>query len=282
VDDARGGAGEEYDAAKCVPIGHNNDDNVYPMHSCRPQGIALIINNEKFSPPYPERSGTNTDALALVELFQWLMFDVEREDNLKAQGIEVAVKDLTVRDHSRYKCVIVAILSYGAKDDVYGTDNKAVSVQKLMEYFQECTSLFKKPKLFFIQACPVQADGQAEADSTPTPTPTPTKAVKVVPSTLAEVEADSPLATLPVCADFLLSYATTPGCITWTKPDACCLYIESLVEVITQCARKDDLLHMLTKVNQRINDKYKSTHMYTGELKIPGLVSQLTKTLKFF
>ena len=266
---------EEHDARRVRSI-----ETVYPMQADT-RGIALIINNKEFGPKLVNRTGTDIDASSLDGLFKWLKFKVDRKDNLTAQGIQEAIQRLAKMNHSQYNCVAVAILSYGDKDDIYGTDEKPVPVQTLTGYFKLCPSLTSKPKLFFLQACrllernAIQPDGIDEADATPTHTE------KLVQRVLAKDQADSQLASLPTYADFLLSYATTPGFVSWGKRLRGSWYVEALVKVISEHARTEDLLSMLTIVNRRIDQEYRSTYS-AGEVKIPGPVSMLTKKVKFF
>ena len=55
-------------------------------------------------------------------------------------------------DHSDADCFVCVLLTHGKEGRVYGTDGM-VSLDTLTNYFKadECPSLARKPKLFFIQ-----------------------------------------------------------------------------------------------------------------------------------
>jgi hypothetical protein len=263
---------EEYDAAKL--------SDVYPMKA-KPRGKALIINNKHFLGKMKVRTGTDTDANALELLFTWLSFDVERLDDQEAPMIKKSVHDLAILDHSNYDCVIVAILSHGEDGHIYGTDETLIPVADITGYFKSSYSLAGKPKLFFLQACRGGhmdsgidvPDGFDDADNTSP------DVQKFIENVLAEDEIDAALSTLPKDADFLLSYATTPGYVSWRNQANGSWYVQALNEVFRNHAHKEHLLDMLTMVNQKVATQYQSS---TGKKKqIPGPVTMLTRKLYF-
>jgi hypothetical protein len=254
----------------------------YPM-TANPRGIALIINNKNFGATLSTRTGTDIDAATLQKLFDWLKFTVRRQDSLTTVHIKKVIKELAEEDHSNYDCLIVAILSHGENDCIYGTDESLVSVETLTNYFKFTSSLRGKPKLFFLQACRgikqdvIAHDGLDEADATPT------QEKKVLQKVLQydQTDADSKLASLPAYADFLLSYATTPGYVSWRNRLKGSWYVEALNAVFSEHARREDLLSMLTMVNRLIATEYQSTCDGGTVKQIPGPVSMLTKKLYF-
>jgi hypothetical protein len=250
----------------------------YPMNAV-PRGIALIINNRHFFGRLGERMGTDKDAEALVNLFQWLRFEVRRIDNRKSFEIQGALRELAKEDHSNYNCVIVAILSHGKDGGIYGTDEQAVSVAELTGYFRSSPSLSGKPKLFFLQACRgttmdhgVAMDGPESLD-----------VEKHIQDILAETEADAKMASaIPSDADFLISYATTPGFVSWRHKENGSWYIQSIFEIFQRHAEKEDLISMLTMVNEKVATEFQSTYDSKNVKQMPGPVTMLTKKLFFF
>ena len=243
-----------------------------------PRGKAIIINNKCFFGRLGERKGTDEDATALVRLFQWLMFEVKRLNDQKSFEIQGALKKLADEDHSKYDCVIVAILSHGMDGGIYGTDDKAVSVEELTGYFKSSHSLAGKPKLFFLQACRGTTMDQGIAmDGLDAP-----DAEKFIQEVLAEDEADAKLASaIPSDADFLLSYATTPGFVSWRHQAKGSWYIQALVEVFERYACKEDLMSMLTMVNDKVAKDFQSMYGAQSVKQMPGPVTMLTKKLFF-
>ena len=247
----------------------------------KPRGKALIINNKHFTGKMKVRTGTDTDADALEELFKWMLFDVERLDDQTAPKIRKTLRALATLDHSNYDCIIVAILSHGDDGRIYGTDESLIPVQELSGYFKSSQSLAGKPKLFFLQACRgcYKDSGIDVPDGFDDPDNTSPDVQKFIQNALAEDEVDGTLSTLPADADFLLSYATTPGFVSWRNQANGSWYVQALTKVFHNHAHKEHLLDMLTMVNQKVATQYQSS---TGAKKqIPAPVTMLTKKLYF-
>ena len=61
--------------------------NAYKMSS-EPRGMALIVNNQKFTCKIWKRAGGNKDAENLHQLFKWLGFTTIRKDDLTASEMK--------------------------------------------------------------------------------------------------------------------------------------------------------------------------------------------------
>ena len=61
------------------------------------------------------------------------------------------LREMARRDHSKYDCTMVAILTHGISGRLYSTDGDLIPVEKITEYFDgmNCPSLIGKPKVFF-------------------------------------------------------------------------------------------------------------------------------------
>lgn len=59
------------------------------------------------------------------------------------------------KDHETCDSSIVVVLTHGMHGALYGVDNIAISVDKLVSYLNVsgCPALANKPKIFVIQAC---------------------------------------------------------------------------------------------------------------------------------
>ena len=60
--------------------------DAYKMSS-KPRGMALIVNNHRFTCGMKERVGTDKDAENLYQLFEWLGFTTIRKDNLTGSAM---------------------------------------------------------------------------------------------------------------------------------------------------------------------------------------------------
>ena len=125
----------------------------YQMKSY-PRGICIIINNKVFR-NMNEREGTDADATALQQLFTHFGFYTSRYNNLTGNQMRRLFKDIASKDHSKFDCLLVAVLTHGTKGKLYGTDGKLVPVEEITELFSgdKCPSLTGKPKIFLLQAC---------------------------------------------------------------------------------------------------------------------------------
>ena len=143
----------------------SSDKDCQPKDTYRmqaePRGIGVIINNKNFKCNSKEdtRTGTDVDAAALVRLFTYLGFWTKCYKDLTAHQMRDTLKDVAELDHTHYDCLLVAILTHGGADknlDVLcGIDYDFIKVSELLELFTGKTksSLTKKPKVFFMQAC---------------------------------------------------------------------------------------------------------------------------------
>ncbi|XP_078615877.1 caspase-3-like isoform X1 [Branchiostoma floridae x Branchiostoma japonicum] len=261
---------------------------VYTMRA-KPRGRALIINNKTFSGRLNTRSGTDVDCSNLKGLFQFLNFHVKVEDDKSAADICDLLLQYSRLDHGSYDSFILAVLSHGVEGQIYGTDERLLPVKKITEYFDNlhCKTLVGKPKLFFIQACRgdkldrgIEQTDAAGADS-PEPPATPTEEElvrRLLEESMVVEETDAMRDTLPTQSDMLLAYATVPGFVSWRNSMAGSWFIQALTEVLTQYAPEEDLLSMLTIVNDKVATRFQSA----GKNKqMPAPVTMLRKKLFF-
>ncbi|XP_061701122.1 caspase-9 isoform X2 [Syngnathoides biaculeatus] len=237
-----------------------------------PCGHCLIINNVDFEPEskLSNRTGSNIDCDKLERRFKALHFLVEVRTNLKQRRIKRELSDLSKKDHSPYDCCVVIILSHGTEvihkrfpGAVYGVDGQHVPVQHVTNYLngKNCPSLQGKPKLFFIQAC-----GGAERDrgfEVPSDDEEPSSGGEVdqtdaIPASssgdsLSTSDEPDAGATLPTPSDILVSYSTFPGYVSWRDTKSGSWYIETLDRILEENAATDDLVRMLTMVNQEVS-----------------------------
>ncbi|XP_062449697.1 caspase-9 [Rhea pennata] len=265
-----------------------NSDLVYDLKA-DPCGYCLILNNVNFSrdSELSTRTGSNIDCEKLEKRFKSLHFSVLTRQDLKAQEIVWELRKLARLDHSALDCCLVVILSHGCQTShiqfpggIYGTDGKAIPVEKIVNYFNgsHCPSLRGKPKLFFIQACGGEQKDQGfevESDSPGDEAPRASAEFDATPFQASSGALDEPdaVASLPTPSDILVSYSTFPGFVSWRDRLSGSWYVETLDDVLDRYAHSEDLLNMLLRVAHAVSAK--------GRYKqIPGCFNFLRK--KFF
>ena len=129
---------------------------LYPMNSQK-HGVALIINNKKFSEGRIYEIA-DCDEVNLTETLKFLGYDVQIKrtcsrdvmtnlfEQIEMQCLDPAMKSGGIDSF------ICCIISHGNEEMVYGADNKPIELKKIQEAVKNCKLLKKLPKLFFIQA----------------------------------------------------------------------------------------------------------------------------------
>lgn len=77
----------------------------------------------------------------------------------------------------------------------------------------------------------------------------------------------------------MLAYATIPGYVSWRNNERGSWFVSTLVDVIMEMASKEHLIDMLTEVNRRVTEEFKSTQ--GGNKQVADSVSRLRKRLYF-
>ncbi|KFV72243.1 Caspase-9, partial [Dryobates pubescens] len=182
------------------------------------------------------------------------------------QEMVVELQELARRDHSALDCCVVIILSHGCQSShlqfpgaIYGTDGRLVPVERIVNCFNgsNCPSLRGKPKLFFIQACGGDKRDRGfvvGGESPPEEAPGAPLESDAKPFQAPQGTDDQPdaVACLPTPSDILVSYSTFPGYVSWREASRGSWYVETLVNVLQQCAHAEDLLTMLVKVTNAV------------------------------
>ncbi|KAM9380394.1 caspase-8 [Phaethornis superciliosus] len=251
----------------------------YKMTS-QPRGVCLILNNHSFAKAretvpklrsMKDRDGTDVDAEALRRVFSQLHFEVVEHKDLTAEQFRETVNTYRCLDHKDKDCFVCCILSHGKKGIIYGVDGQEVPIQELTTSFtgENCHSLAGKPKVFFVQACQgdafqtgviVEADS-AEQDSS------------------VETDARFQVNCIPSEADFLLGMATLQDYVSYRSPRQGTWYIQALCKHLEySCPRGEDILTILTAVNQEVSRKGCSAN---AEKQMPQPSFTLRKKLIF-
>lgn len=254
-------------------------DLFYPMKN-KPRGLCVIINNHDFSQArrmvpglksMKDRNGTDMDAETLQRTFWALHFEVVIHRDLTKNGICEIMHFYKQMNHKDKDCFVCCILSHGNKGSIYGTDGQETPIYDLTSCFTgiECPSLVNKPKVFFIQAC------QGDKFQLGVATETDSNQLE-----MCDREEEIVLKKyIPNDADFLLGMATGYSYVSYRNISEGTWYIQSLCRHLTEgSSSDDDILSILTKVNNEVSSKNASINWYK---QMPQPSFTLRKKLKF-
>ncbi|XP_038062569.1 caspase-8-like [Patiria miniata] len=230
-----------------------------------PRGLCMIINNVDFEGSDEPRLGSDKDTGKLEHLFNELHFQVEVRKNLTASDMLDWFKRVSLLSHSDYDCFACCIMTHGALGTVSGTDNKLLQIQQILGLFTgtSCESLINKPKLFFIQACQGsshQEGVQVRTDSGP-----------------CGIGVGIPT-TIPNEADFLLSYSTVAGYVSYRDSAQGSWYVNALVDELSNDHNNTHIMDILTRVNNKVSVMNAHTE-YGIKKQVPAPTHTLTKAV---
>ena len=248
-------------------IGPDSED-VYTMTS-KPRGIALIINNESFVPSTEQtkkeqekeqldnRLGSEKDVQALQKLFEALDFKVKTERNIGKQKILEVLDNTCHEDHSAYDCFVLCLMSHGKEGIFYGADGETVPLETVCDLFSNsnCRTLKGKPKLIFIQACRGHEKEKGVVKDSPN-SPVPIAATVTADNDEEATDRGWNFSLPPTIsdhADILMAYSTVSGYASFRNPLEGSRFVRCLVEVFQEKAGHEDVLSMLTMVNERVS-----------------------------
>ena len=228
-----------------------------------PRGYCLIVDNWRFKNG-DVRYGSQKDASDLLAVFENLDFAVKIYENCSRNKI-IKLMELAQQAHlvhSELTCFVVIILTHGNRGILYGTDGKAVFIDKeIIEPFRgnNCPNLLGKPKLFIFQACRGgKEDGGVTKDH---------EQSKVEDD--VETRESTNQLQIPTEADILAAYPVPLGYAAWRDEENGSWFIQSIVEAIQEYSEDHDLVSILTEVNRKVAE-------YEGEKRqISSFVSQL-------
>ncbi|XP_065584608.1 caspase A-like [Artemia franciscana] len=171
-------------------LSNKNVKEPYSVDLNRKRGHVLIVNVQVFINSYgPTREGSEIDVLNLRNLFEDLQFTVVVKDNLNADYMRSAIKEVANRkDHT---CSFVFILSHGTKShgvdgkwDLFCSDDKSVAIDDVMTMLsnKEANHLSGKPRCIVVNICSEITCGRSAANPSPNPVSNPVPNVCGSPS----------------------------------------------------------------------------------------------------
>ncbi|XP_054888684.1 caspase-8 [Poeciliopsis prolifica] len=242
-------------------------DEFYSLNQ-NPRGLCVIISNEDFMGlKYKKRLGSKKDNENLSKLFKRFGFVPVLHKDLTAKKITETLNKLSQRDFSKEDALVVCVLSHGEKGAIIGTDEKEVTLEQIFEPFKNVSSLFGKPKLFFIQACQNEVPS-ATTQKTNQDDPSKETAPNSVFSDASCPSKDG---------DILIGMATVPNNNAYRHTEDGSIYIQVLCEELEKAAKspnREDILTVLTRVNRKVN-----THNLIRSRQMPEPKYTLTKRL---
>ena len=191
-----------------------------------PHGQAVIFN---FIEGYPAASHVTVDKF--TDTFKSLHYEVHEYAFLSK---EVMKRKLTKHVKSEDDSFVCCIIAHGDQGIITTKDGE-VEIQDLqMEVVDKCPDLFRKPKIFIIQACrgtePSIMMNEPRQD-------------------------EEKFAQLSREADFYIAYSTTKGHIAVFDKSVGCVYVNTLCEVFKKRADHFALDEMVMEVHHKLESK---------------------------
>ncbi|XP_044178405.1 uncharacterized protein LOC122960334 isoform X2 [Acropora millepora] len=254
----------QFDFSKLPRHIHPSSEDVYPM-TATPRGLALIINNESFvrgseqtekefeKEKLEVRQGSEKDTISLQRLFEALNFKVRVNRNVTEKQLLKIIEDVSKEGHSNYHCFVLCLMSHGKEGQFYCADGKTVCLKEIYNFFsnRNCETLKGKPKLFFIQACRGYVKDRGVVEDSPS---------EQAPQQASGENEDGPgrkfsfdRGIIPNQADMLMAYSTVSGYASFRNSHYGSRFVRCLVEVFQEKASHEDVLSMLTMVNDRLS-----------------------------
>ncbi|CAH1239892.1 CASP10 [Branchiostoma lanceolatum] len=208
-------------------------------------GKGVIFNNIHFDNTSWHRKGAEGDSEKMKCALESLGLQVVVHENKTGGEIKNIMKQEALIDHTNDGCFVCVIMSHGEHGMVCGTDETYVDIKNgLVKHLSgsACPSLAGKPKVFIIQACQgdkEQSGSLSNSDATPSCT-----------NNLRAFISDE--------ADVFLGLATAPGCVAQRDENEGAPYINKIVEVLGREGQEQDLVTMMTMVNDEMNEKSKN------------------------
>ncbi|XP_044173683.1 caspase-3-like isoform X2 [Acropora millepora] len=278
-------ADEAYDGIRNPYVLVINNVNFHFTKVPRPRNGASHDrdNIREFTKVPQPRNGATHDRENIREFVKEAGFEKFEEhfDLTKGQMLDLLEKTRLTGDLVMHDSFICIIMSHGDEEGILGADSQSVPVDSIIAKFQgnKCPQLATKPKLFFLQACRGKVDDNGYH----------------VPEMQDQVIADAgekeemPVK-LPTDADVLIAYSTTKGYLshrrfTVNMKDAKLYstklgswFISCLVQIFLQYSHREDLMTMLTRVNNSLSQLYSEPN---GCKQISCQLSMLTKKVYF-
>ncbi|XP_066989993.1 uncharacterized protein [Macrobrachium rosenbergii] len=257
----------------------------YPIAS-RPPGLCLIFTvNEG-------RDGAQKDVLRVKELFEkTYKYDVFTKIDPTAEDIKSIVNKLKHARNKFYDSLVVFFMGHGDKTYLTLKDSCIHRRREFIDPFIQIEWFFKKPKLFFIQACSVKKEKtrvsstskDLDAKGVPTQTDSAGWRASAGPEWQEKYADYTEISNINTYADTLISYATM-----WyqyaSRGNEGSLYIDTLVDQLKMHGHTESIENVLRRVHYNVNTVC-LLHNESGEeilwRQAPYFESSLLKEFRF-
>ncbi|PIC49696.1 hypothetical protein B9Z55_008220 [Caenorhabditis nigoni] len=191
-----------------------------------------------------EDESMSSDVENLSRLFTSLNYEVKVVEDLTAQGIEDTVRRFGAEsDHG--DSPILCFVTHGCVDGVYEKDGKVFRLDQLYALLspENSPNLAGKPKVIFSESCRgiVEALGEDQILE------------RSGRGLVGEKVGEKPKK-IPMNADFLFCYSTSPGHVAFAHPRFGAYHVQLLCRTIAQRAHEDDLETMMVSVRKGISE----------------------------
>ncbi|XP_013421206.1 uncharacterized protein LOC106181382 [Lingula anatina] len=186
------------------------------------RGITLIINNCRYFPATKmhNRYGTMKDEKHIEDVFSKLKYKVIKFRDYTCSDLKHRLRQLGSKMEAHYDSFVCFVLSHGEDGYFYTVDGERIFLADLISYFysKNCPQLENKPRLFVSQMCLGGAELNDGGSADNTGKEAVSKRTKCRSAIMKDAEGEKDckksLSTVPAAqeADFLLAFATLPGC----------------------------------------------------------------------
>ncbi|CAO4375870.1 unnamed protein product [Caenorhabditis nigoni] len=193
-----------------------------------------------------------SDVENLAGLFSKLNYQVNVVHDLTKKEIEDTVKRFGAKTNHG-DSAILAFVTHGCKDGVYGTDGKVFRLDQLYELLspENSPQLAGKPKVIFAESC--RGSNRDSGYSVVEDLGEDQILERSGKGSIGEKIGEKP-EKIPMNADFLFCYSTSPGHVAFAHPRFGAYHVQLLCRTIAQRAHEDDLETMMVSVRKGISE----------------------------
>lgn len=219
------------DLVQKVPSGHEHrgeeEKDRYKYHKDG-EGYALLVN-------FPTKcKGSETDVESLEVVLKDLKFKTHHCVDPTRDDLVKKLKDTAAHLlEGKFHCFALFITGHGGERGVQTKDDKFINAENIVSPFKN--GFIGKPKLFFIESCRGEEDQKTKRQLSSVDNESFTDELRV-----------------PVDADILIAYSTTPGYYSYSSKDDESYFIRECVDVFKNDSSKMHVEEMMIEIRRRI------------------------------
>ncbi|XP_064458590.1 caspase-3-like [Ornithodoros turicata] len=235
--------------------------NLYYKMNHPQRGLCIIFNVENFAgrnQGMPSRSGSSVDVNEIRNTFGMLGFVVQLHQDPTTSTVDDALFKASRRtENLQSDCFVCWILSHGKMGTVYTSDGE-LELKHFVKHFTADSTLEKKPKIFFVQACQAK---ESQSVSFPEKCTNGEFGKEAVGEETATPVTEGFSYRLPSYPDFLFAFAAPPGYYAFRNNVSGSCFVTYLCLVLRQCTAQtavSDLVSLLIAVARKMAFEYES------------------------